>query len=198
MTSLFPRRRTWLLALLLPALAGCDSAGTATAAKAGDAPPSSDAPFFALSIDGAQVPIALDDIFTSYYPDGTLKIFAGSYRQTSLVLTVPDVANCPCQVPAGATDPGSELSQGAVSLQHYPHPGNGLNSWYTGQPGTPDANAIEITGIGTPQGRMRMISGRIHATVLKTESNGAGPENRDYRIEGSFRLPHEIKGAEGF
>lgn len=183
-----------LLAFCLPLLAGCDSTGTA----ASSAPTSSDAPFFHLTIDGTPVSIPLEDISSSYYPDGTLKFFAGSYRQTSLTLIVPNIANCPCQVPAGSVEPGSELSQGAVSLQHYPNPGNGLNSWYTGQPGTPEANAIEITDIGAPQGRMRMITGRIHATVLKTESNGAGPENRDYRIEGSFRLPHEIKGTEGF
>ena len=144
----------------------------------------------------AQIP--LDEVFTSYRPDGTLMVFSGAYRKTSLTLTIPNIAQCPCQVPAGATEPGSDLSQGSVSLQHHPNPGNGLNSWYTGQPGTPDASAIQITDIGTPQGRMRMIAGRIHATVLKTESNGTGPENRDYRIEGSFLLPHEIKGSEGF
>lgn len=187
-----------LLAFCLPWLAGCDSTGTASPANVSATSASTDAPFFRLTIDGTPITIPLEDIFSSYYPDGTLKIFAGSYRQTSLVLTVPDISHCPCQVSAGSVEPGTELSQGAVSLQHYPNPGNGLNSWYIGQPGTPEANAIEITDIGTPKDRVRMISGRIHVTVLKTESNGAGPENRDYRIEGSFRLPHEIKGSEGF
>lgn len=178
-------------------LAGCGSTDNAPASDAPTA--SSDAAFFDITIDGAPSGIVLDEVLTSYRPDdGTLKIFAGEYRKTSLTLTVPNIANCPCQVPAGAVDPASELGQGSVSLQHHPNPGNGLNSWYIGQPGIPAANAIEITDIGTPDGRVRMISGRIHATVLKTESNGDGPENRDYRIEGSFRLAHEIKGTEGF
>ena len=192
-------KRHVFLALHAAMLCGCDPGGNAPAVL-GMAPSTEESTeaFFAITIDGAPVAIAPEDISTSYYPDGTLKIFAGSYRQTSLVLTLPDVARCPCQIPAGSTDPGSELGQGSVSLQHHPHAGNGLNSWYTGQPGTPDPDAIEITGIGTPRDGIRMIAGRIHAAVLGTESNGDGPENRDYRIEGRFRVAHDIKGAEGF
>lgn len=190
-----------LISFCLALLAGCgDAANTSTnQAQAAASPAPSDTAFFDISIDGIPAGIALDEVLTSYRPDdGTLKIFAGEYRKTSLALTVPHIADCPCQVPAGALDPASELGQGSVSLQHHPHPGNGLNSWYIGQPGTPAVNAIEITDIGPPKGRVRMISGRIRATVLKTESNGDGPENRDYRIEGSFRLAHEIKGEGGF
>lgn len=185
--------RPFLLSTIcLALLAGCDGAGTASAARAAEAP------FLELTIDGIPVSIPLEDVSSSYYPDGTLRFFAGAYRQTSVMLIVPDIANCPCQVPAGSVEPGATLSQGAVSLQHYPNPANGLSSWYSTQSGTPDDNAIEITDIGTPKDRVRMIAGRIHATVLKTETNGTGPENHDYRIEGSFRLPHRITGTEGF
>jgi len=92
------------------------------------------------------------------------------------------------------------INQGSLSLQHYPNPGNGLNNWYLGRAGTPTASAIEITDVGTvDKDRYRYVTGKFATTVLKTESNGAGPENRDYEItEGRFRLKHQSSGADSF
>lgn len=156
--------------------------------------------YFSFVVDGRKIEIAADDVTTSYQDaDGSFKVFAGPDRKTSITLTVPNAKQCPCVVPAGSTEPASVINQGSVSLQHYPNPGNGLNNWYLGRAGTPPASAISITDVGTVDKGYRYVTGAFATTVLKTESNGAGPENRDYAItEGRFRLKHKSGGADSF
>lgn len=188
----------------LVALAGCtddappsDVATAEADAFAAPAAGSDDrAAFFRVTIDGVGVPIASDDVLVTSQPDGSLRIFAGPDGGTSVILTIPAIASCPCNVPAGSTSPGDVLDQGAVSLQNHPERGNGLNSWYVGQPGTPPADAIAITDIGVLRDGARFISGTIDATVLRTDSNGDSPGNRDTRITGEFRVRHEPRGGE--
>ncbi len=154
--------------------------------------------FFEFTIDGKAYSIATDDVSVRNGASNTFKIFAGADRKLSVNLTIPNIDKCPCSVPAGAVDPASELGQGAVSLQHFPNPGNGLNSWYTTQTGTPPADAIKISDIGTVKNGARFVSGEFHTTVLKTESNGSGPENKDYVLAGKFRVRFETNASNGF
>lgn len=158
--------------------------GTAPAAitDSGDA-------YFRFAIDGKAMQIPIRDIITPAKYDGSFQVFAGPDRQMSIVLTVPNIAQCPCVVPAGSNDTGSNISQGSVSLQHFPNPGNGLNNWYSGLDGVPPARAIEITKIEKQTDGSRWVTGFFSTTVLKTQSNGDGPENHDYVIsDGQFRL----------
>ena len=181
--------------------AAAPSATSAAAAPAPATAATSTDQYFSFVIDGKKVDIAIDDISTRFQDaDGSFKVYAGADRKTSITLTVPDAKKCPCVVPAGSTEPASVINQGSVSLQHYPNPGNGLNSWYLGQRGTPATRAIEITDVGTvDKDRYRYVTGTFATTVLKTESNGAGPENRDYVItDGRFRLKHQTSGADSF
>ena len=196
-----------LLAIIIAAgaLAGCGKDNNAASTAAADAsattstPASSDDQYFSFAIDGEPKQIPIKDVFASLGYGGVFKIYAGADRSMSLSITVPDIANCPCTVAAGSTEPASDIGQGSVSLQHYPNPGNGLNSWYVGQEGTPAADAVRITDIGTIVDGARYVSGEFHTTVLKTESNGDGPENRDYVIsDGKFRLRFETTGVNGF
>jgi hypothetical protein len=183
------------------ALVGCSESNTNAPVNTEAMPTSAngDAEYFTFAIDGKPMQIAPEEISTSMRPSGELLILAGAYRELSITLTIPDIAHCPCVVAAGATDPASPIGQGSVSLQGYPTPANGLNSWYVGQLGTPAENAIAITDLGTREKVGRYLSGTFHTTVLKTESNGDGPENRDYVItEGRFRVLHEIVGTEPF
>ena len=117
----------------------------------------------------------------------------------SVILTVPNVAACPCVVPAGSSDTSSPISQGSVSLQHFPNPGNGLNNWYSGLEGTPPARAVEITKIEKLTDGSHWVTGLFSTTVLKTQSNGDGPENRDYVIsDGQFRLYVKASNSAAF
>ena len=193
--------RTTVFAITIILLAACNDSSPPAAAGQTDAAAitPSDGEFFTFELDGKPMEINPEDISTSYYPSGELKIFAGAYQALSIGLTIPEIEKCPCVVPAGATDPASQIGQGSVSLQGYPNPNNGLNSWYVGQTGVPAAQAIEITEIGPVQNGGRMISGRFQVRILKTESNGDGPENKDYEIStGRFRVLHEMPGNTGF
>lgn len=175
-------------------LTGCLDATpgeTGTSSKANSAASSADKSeaYFRFAIDGKAMQIAIDDISTPLRYDGSFQVFAGADRQMSVILTVPNVAGCPCVVPAGSIDPSSVISQGSVSLQHFPNPGNGLNNWYSGMDGVVPARAIEITKIEKQADGSRWVAGLFSTTVLKTQSNGDGPENRDYEIrDGQFRL----------
>ena len=193
--------RTTLFASTAIFLAACNDSSAPSAAQQTGASAStqSEGEFFTFELDGKPMQINPEDISTSFYPSGELKIFAGAYRALSIGLTIPEIEKCPCVVPAGATEPGSIIGQGSVSLQGYPNPSNGLNSWYVGQTGVPAAQAIEITEIGPVQNGGRLISGRFQVRILKTESNGDGPENKDYEISnGRFRVLHEMPGKTGF
>lgn len=190
-----------LFTLCVLLMAGCSKTAdddTAATVSAIEAPAGADDQHFSFTIDGEPMHIAVADIYVSLGYGDTLKVFAGAERKLSVTLTVPNVTNCPCVVPAGATAAGDELTQGSVSLQHYPNPGNGLNNWYLGLDGTPPDHAIEITDIGTIVDGARYISGTFDTTVLKTQSNGDGPENRDYVVAGTFRLRFETTGVNGF
>ncbi len=193
--------RTTVFALTTILLAACNdrSPPAATGQTGAAAITQSDGEFFTFELDGKPMEINPVDISTSFYPSGELKIFAGPYQAMNIGLTIPEIEKCPCVVPAGATDPASQIGQGSVSLQGYPNPSNGLNSWYVGQTGVPAAQAIEITEIGPVQNGGRMISGRFQVRILKTESNGDGPENKDYELRnGHFRVLHEMAGNTGF
>ena len=145
--------------------------------------------YFRFAIDGKAMQIPISDIITPAKYDGSFQVFAGPDRQMSIVLTVPNIAQCPCVVPAGSNDTSSTISQGSVSLQHFPNPGNGLNNWYSGLDGVPPARAVEITKIEKQSDGSRWVTGLFSTTVLKTQSNGDGPENHDYVIsDGQFRL----------
>ena len=180
--------------------AGGNGASAATTAPtAAEASTRADDQYFDFSIDGEPMHIRVADIYVTLGYGGTLKVYAGAERQMSIALTIPNIASCPCVVPAGSTDPANELGQGSLSLQHYPKPGNTLNNWYVGLEATPATDAIEITDIGTIVDGARYVSGSFHTTVLKTESNGDGPENHDYVIsDGRFRLRFETTGVNGF
>jgi|GEM_PF-3624423 len=155
--------------------------------------------YFRFAIDGKAMQIAIADIITPAKYDGSFQIFAGPDRQMSPVLTVPNIAQCPCVVPAGSNDPSSNIGQGSVSLQHFPGPGNGLNNWYSGLQGTPPERAVEITKIQKQTDGSRWVTGTFSTTVLKTPTNGDGPENRDYVIsDGEFRLHVEARNAAAF
>ena len=155
--------------------------------------------YFRFAIDGKAMQIAIDDISTPLRYDGSFQVFAGADRQMSVILTVPNVAKCPCVVPAGSSDPSSNISQGSVSLQHFPNPGNSLNNWYSGLEGTPPARAVEITKIEKQPDGSRWVTGLFSTTALKTQSNGDGPENRDYVIsDGQFRLHVEASNSAAF
>lgn len=187
-----------LATLLLVAPLALAACGQAPAGDTATASPASAATgtHFRYSIDDETFDVADDDVMTSAYASGELKIFAGGDSGPSLVLTIPDIAACPCAVPAGSTTAGNVLDQGAVSLQNHPERGNGLNSWYVGQPGTPPADAITVTDIGTLHDGERIVRGRFRATVLRTESNGDGPGNRDYVVVGDFAVRHTPRGGE--
>lgn len=189
------------IAVFAAVLAGCgqDPAAAASTASTPAAAPASATPDdarFLLAVDGQNLPIDNADVLVTSQPDGSLRIFAGPDGAASVILTIPDIAACPCTVPAGSTTPGTALDQGAVSLQNHPERGNALNSWYVGQPGTPPAAAITITDTGRLQDGARYISGAYRTTVLRTESNGDGPGNRDMAVEGAFRVRHEPRGGE--
>lgn len=154
---------------------------------------------FSFSIDGQRYEIAADDVSTSIQIDGALRIMAGPWDGRGVVLTIPDIANCPCTVPAGSTQAGDVLGQGAVSLQNHPDRGITLNSWYLGQTGTPAPAAITVTSIGTPANGERIIEGTFAVPVLATESNGDVPGNRDLEIvDGHFRVVHALIGDDTF
>jgi len=189
--------KTILAILCITLFAGCQDStpgqvNAESGASGNSAPmPSADNTdaYFRFAIDGKAMQIAIDDISTPLRYDGSFQVFAGADRQMSVVLTVPNVAQCPCVVPAGSTDTSSPISQGSVSLQHFPKPGNGLNNRYSGLGGTPPARAVEITKIDRHADRSVWVTGLFSTTVLKTQSNGDGPENRDYVIsDGQFRL----------
>ena len=174
-------------------------ASSTTATPANSAAQATAEPFFTFEIDGKAMAILVADISSKAYDSGELKIFAGAYQALSINLTIPEIDKCPCVVPAGSVEPASPIGQGSVSLQGFPNPNNGLNSWYVGQAGLPAANAIEITDVGSLENGARMISGTFNVRVLKTESNGDGPENKDYEISnGRFRIPHDVPGNSGF
>jgi hypothetical protein len=175
------------------------SSASATSTSADSKAQATGEPFFTFEIDGKAMTIPIADISSRAYPSGELKIFAGAYQALSINLTIPDIDKCPCVVPAGSVEPASPIGQGSVSLQGFPNPNNGLNSWYVGQTGVPAANAIEITDVGSLENGARMISGTFNVRVLKTESNGDGPENKDYDISnGRFAVRHEVPGSSGF
>ncbi len=185
--------------VLLAACGKNDQQTTDATTSAASETVNSDAEFFAFELDGKPMQIAPADISSSFYPSGELKIYAGADRAMSVILTIPEIEKCPCSVPAGALDAASPIGQGSISLQSYPHPHNGLNSWYVGQAGVPSESAIEITAIGPVQNGGRMISGRFNVLILKTESNGDGPENKDYQISGGrFQIKHDVVGQSGF
>ena len=196
-----------LLPALVLALCACGAAppegaaapdGNARAVAAATPDTSADT-YFSYVIDGERYDVAEDDVLTSVWPDGTFKVYAGADRARSIALTIPDIANCPCSVPAGSIVPSDMLAQGSVSLQNHPAPGHGLNNWYMGQSGTPPSAAITVTDIGAVQQRTRYVTGTFSTTVLKTESNGDGPENRDYVItDGRFRVRHTVSGGDAF
>ena len=145
--------------------------------------------YFRFAIDGKAMQIPVSDIITPAKYDRSFQVFAGPDREMSIVLTVPNIAQCPCVVPAGSNDTSSNISQGSVSLQHFPKPGNGLNNWYSGLEGVPPARAVEITKIEKQADGSRWVTGLFSTTVLKTQSNGDGPENHDYVIsDGQLRL----------
>ena len=190
------------ICLSLCACQGSEAPANSTSAMAtpanGAAEPTSE-PFFTFEIDGKPHSIPAADISTSAYPSGELKIFAGAYQALSINMTIPEIEKCPCTVAAGSTDPASPIGQGSVSLQGFPNPNNGLNSWYIGLTGVPAAEAIKITDVGSVKDGGRMISGTFNVRILKTESNGDGPENKDYEISnGRFRIKHEMAGTSGF
>lgn len=175
-----------------PADTRADNAAVAPAPAAADE-------YFSFVIDGRRIEIDRDDVLTSFWPDGTFKVYAGADGSVSLALTVPNAAACPCTVAAGSIEPGDPISQGSVSLQNFPEPGNTLNNWYLGLDGTPPSAAVSIVDIGHVEAGIRYITGTFNTTVLKTESNGDGPGNRDYAIsEGRFRVRHQLDGADGF
>lgn len=167
-----------------------NAASTATAADA----------YFTFAIDGKEMSIPAEDISTSFSSfDSTFKIFAGKDKELSIVLTVPALPNCPCTVPAGSATAGNQLDQGSVSLQNYPEKGYSFNSWYNSMHETPPAEAIKVTGLGTVKDGFRYISGTFHAKVLKTESNGDKPDNKDYEItNGKFSVKHDTHGSADF
>jgi hypothetical protein len=167
--------------------------GAATAENSNDS-------YFSFAIDGKEVSIAEDDISTSYSSgDSTLKIYAGKDGELSIVLTIPALNTCPCTVPAGSAIAGNQLDQGSVSLQNYPEKNYSFNSWYNSMHDTPPAEAIKITNLGTVKNGYRYIAGTFHAKVLKTESNGDKPSNKDYEItNGKFSVKHDTHGAVDF
>jgi hypothetical protein len=186
------------IVLVACSASGGDGVGTAVA-PAPAATSDAGAPFLSFRIDGEAFSIPAEQISTSYQVDGTLKIFAGDYRALGLVITVPDLAACPCRVPAGAVDADSPINQGSVSLQNHPDPGNTLNSWYVGQPGVPNADAVVVTDLGQVHDGQRLISGEFRTRVLRTESNGDGAGNRDYELtDGRFRVAHAVHGGNAF
>jgi hypothetical protein len=154
--------------------------------------------YFKFTIDGKPQQISPDDVSTSYNStDEEFKVFAGKDGGLSVVLTVPKLPSCPCNVPAGAP-PGNSLAQGSVSLQNYPSKPSGFNNWYLGTAGTPAPDAIKISDLGTLANGSRFIAGTISTKVLKTETNGDGPDNVDHVIVGSFRVKLSVSGAGPF
>jgi hypothetical protein len=181
--------------LLCTSLVTACGQGNGTAAAADDATPE----VLSFSVDGKTLGIPAEDVSTRVQDDGTFKIFAGEYGELGLVLTVPNIAACPCTVPAGSPDADSPINQGSISLQNYPNAGNGLNNWYVGEPGVPAPDAIRVTDVGSVRDGVRIISGTFATRLLRTESNGDGPENRDTDIvDGRFRVAHEVHGGNQF
>lgn len=156
--------------------------------------------YFTFAIDGKEMSIAAADISTSFSSfDSTFKVFAGADKKLSIVLTIPALTNCPCSVPAGSAEAGNQLDQGSVALQNYPQTGYGFNSWSNSMHDAPPAEAIKITDLGTVKDGYRFITGEFHAKVLKTESNGDKPDNKDYEItNGKFRVKHDTHGSNSF
>lgn len=190
--------RAFFLSAGLALLAGCgDTSGPGTAntssgAAAVPMPASHEADVhFLLAVDGRNIPISNDDVLVTSQPDGSLRIFAGPDDGTGVVLTIPDIAACPCSVPAGSSDAGHLLNQGSVSLQNHPEPGVTLNSWYLGRSGTPASDAITVTDIGTLRAGVRFIAGKVHATALAN----AGDGQRDTVVDADFRVRHEPRGG---
>lgn len=176
----------------VPADTRADNATAAPASAAAEE-------YFSFVVDGRRIDIDPDDVLTSFWTDGTFKVYAGAEGSASLALTVPNVAACPCAVAAGSIEPGDPISQGSVSLQNFPESGNTLNNWYLGLDGTPPGAAVTVVDIGHVEAGVRYIAGTFSTTVLKTDSNGDGPGNRDYAIsEGRFRVRHQLDGGDGF
>ncbi len=193
---------TTLLALSLSSCGSNANPGSGTAApSATDAGGSgSDGEYFSFSIDGKEMKIPAADVSTSYHDvDSSLKILAGPDGGLSINLTIPHIQKCPCTVPAGSAVASDLLAQGSVSLQNYPQKPYAFNSWYLSMHEAPPGDAIRITDAGTPKDGYRYISGTFQAKVLKTESNGAAPDNKDYQItNGRFRVKHDLHGSKTF
>lgn len=175
---------------------GKPDAGTTEAAGGS----SSDEEYFTFSVDGKEMSIPAADVSTSYHDvDSSFRIMAGPDGGTSVVLTIPQIQACPCSVPAGSAVASDALSQGSVSLQNYPQKSYAFNSWYLTMHETPPVDAIKVSNLGTPKDGYRYITGTFQVKVLKTEANGAAPDNKDYQItNGRFRVRHDLHGSTTF
>jgi len=197
-----------LLTVVLSATVFTACNNTGTDAKTGDSTTSpvsgksetstGDA-YFTFTVDGKNLSIPAADVSSSFNPyDSSFKINAGQYQELGVVLTIPNFPACPCSVAAGGPV-GTSLDQGSVSLQNYPEKKLTFNSWYNGLKGTPPADAIKITDLGTLKDGYRYITGEFHVKVLKTESNGTSAANKDYEItNGKFRVKHDTHGSTTF
>lgn len=192
-----------LLAAGAIAMLGCGNSTTSTSATGAAATSDRATPggeYFTFNLDGKPMSVPAEDVSTSYYEtDSTFKVFAGKDQEMSIVLTVPKVDICPCTIPAGSAEPGHILTQGSVSLLNYPQRPLGFNSWYLTMHDAPPADAIRITDLGAPKDGYRYVAGTFKARVLKTETNGDSPDNRDHEItDGKFRVKHDLHGRQAF
>ncbi len=161
-----------------------------------------------ISIDGKKFTVPADSIFTSYtFSDSSLGLSFNGINEGRLILTIPNIFKCPCNIPTGYSSIRFKIAgsdeysvEPTVELYSYPVAGisfRNLNDGYHKKDVAQNAaviSSIQKTNENTDtKWAEYLIKGKIHTTVLKNVfESAAGENNKDYTVNGEFVIQTRI------